>query len=138
MCKICDMIFVQEQFLIKHIEDSHNEGNTVYVNPNVKSEEADIPIEIYQCSVCNDQFKSVAGVTFHLSTVHEGNKPNTCSDCDYSHKKMNVLKNHIESVHELIQCGFSKHSSFYGYNHSQSKYWVYFPHELLTDEKLHQ
>ena len=102
-CKICDMIFVQEQFLIKHIEDSHSEGNTVYVNPNIKSEEPDIPIEIYQCSVCNDQFKSVAGVTFHLSTVHEGNKPNTCSDCDYSHKKMNVLKNHIESVHELIR-----------------------------------
>ena len=28
----------------------------------------------YQCSCCNSQFKSEAGVRFHISTIHEGER----------------------------------------------------------------
>ena len=70
--------------------------------------------ERYQCTGCDSQFKSVAGVSFHLAAVHEGLKPLICSDCNYNAKKVNQLNDHIKQVHEGIkmnECEFC-HKTF--------------------------
>ena len=59
--------------------------------------------ELYQCTACDSQFKSAAGGSFHLATVHEGLKPHICSDCNYNAKKVSNLSNHIQQVHEGIK-----------------------------------
>ena len=41
-------------------------------------------IKVYLCSMCDSQFKSMAGVTFHMVTEHEGKKPRQCSECNFN------------------------------------------------------
>ena len=49
----------------------------------------------------------------NIADVHEGEKPNQCSICEYSTSKESDLKRHIKSVHEgkPFQCSICSYST---------------------------
>ena len=84
---------------ISKLTPSYNKAKTVLIKVDGTGKVK----ELNQCTICESQFKSVAGVTFHLATVHEGLKPFICSTCNYNAKKVSALNKHIEQVHEEIK-----------------------------------
>ena len=45
-------------------------------------------------------FNTKNNLTAHVTSVHEGNKPFKCEECDYSCSIKNLMKLHVASVHE--------------------------------------
>ena len=88
----------KDKFISK-LTSSHNGSKKVLI----EVDETGKVKEFYQCTACDSKFKSLAGVTFHIATVHEGLKPFICSTCNYNAKKVSALNKHIEQVHEEIK-----------------------------------
>ena len=95
---------IRQMYKDKYIEKmipSHDGAKKVFIKTDEKNFNGFK--EIYKCTACDSQFKSGAGVSFHLATVHEGLKPTICSDCTYDAKTVSALNHHIEKVHEGIK-----------------------------------
>ena len=98
-CSHCDISFKRENSLKQHLEIQHGNESLQKVDTKCFEEE----LKVYQCSECNGQYKSMAGVTDHIARIHEGKKPLECTDCQFTVTKTSNLKKHIETVHEGIK-----------------------------------
>ena len=50
--------------------------------------------------MCNKSFPWESKLKIHISTVHEGNMPFACSECDYTCAEKYKLAEHVAMVHE--------------------------------------
>ena len=55
---------------------------------------------VYECRLCNAQFRSSSHLQRHKANVHQLLKPFTCTYCTKTFGQKEALKEHIKSVHE--------------------------------------
>ena len=59
-----------------------------------------LKVSIYQCELCNSDFKSKRALLMHVKTVHEGEKLLPCNQCSFFGSKPYEIEIHVAKVHE--------------------------------------
>jgi hypothetical protein len=62
--------------------------------------------KIFQCSTCDEEFKSKIKLEVHIAKEHDRSKLHECTQCDSAYVRKQSLLTHIAFVHEkTIRCG---------------------------------
>ena len=140
-CGYCSEIFGNQQLMVAHIEENHQEQNDSETSEIEDSDseafeivctdsletESEI-IETFECHPCNLQFKSEAKLLKHIQDSHQNSesrpRPHQCLDCPksfftksdlWSHKRI-----HSGTKYTCRLCGKKLASSGSLHNHQKS------------------
>ena len=113
-CSTCNATFSVSNSLKKHIETVHEKkkpylcpecGKSFSGTNNLKIHvEAIHEKKEYECTKCDEVFKTLYLYKAHMAYKHEGQQMHKCPMCDAELKSKQTLRTHIAFVHEGKAC----------------------------------
>ena len=128
-CPECGEELSSIQELENHFLSEHEEGDS-----NFKHEKESTPrkskyeIKKYHCYHCDQEYTHQSKYITHFNTNHWG-VDYACSHCDFKASHENILRNHIQSVHDVSTWYACNLCEYYAYhkgvlnNHVKSKHY---------------
>ena len=102
-CEICDLCFISEAQLLKHMDKEGHKNSDI----------------LHKCHVCSTEFGSENLLNSHIASIHnkrmihEGKEPPSCDICDWKAILNEDLTKHLEKSHNQIKCDKCNDSSYF-------------------------